>query len=288
MTKRFLGLLEIHIDSNASEKITKLEEEIFEMVKNDSEPSNYKISSLIFVIFEVFQTHSKSLMFEDFSEDQNFEMLKLYEMATPNPNIVAKNFSISKILNFLFEDLDKKRINKQQSEDNNKIICHSFKHLSILFRLMIDSKISFSLENGKFDINLLNKYLSIILYYASRNHHIKLEVIESNLLFHLNEVKNEISTNFSQIASFQSFESLYKIREVLSFDREYIYFNCCHKILESFHQSEFKTSKFHTSISSEKIKNDLSKLHPQISQEAFLDLCYLEKNNKGQVNLKEG
>ena len=258
------------------------------MVKNDSESSNYKISSLFFVLFEVFQTHSKSLMFEDFSEDQNFKMLKLYEMATPNLNIVAKNFSISKILNFLFEDLDKKRINKQQYENNNKIICHSFKYISILFKSMIDSKIGFSLEKGGFEIQLLNKYLSIILFYVSKNHHIKLVVIESNLLFHLNEVKNEISTNFSQIASFQSFESLYKIREVLSFDREYIYFNCCHKILSSFYESEFKKSKFHTSISSEKIKNEFSKLHPQISQEAFLDLCYLEKNNKGQVNLKEG
>lgn len=284
LTTRFLGLLQIDFsDSNAFKQKTQLEDEIFEMVKNDPHD---RICSLIFVLFELFQNHFKCIMFKELHEGENFSLLKLYETARPNPSNVAKNISISKILHFSFEELNRRRINKEESEENDKIISLYFKQFLMLLKLVIDSKIGFNLENGKIDKDLINKYISIILYYASKSHHIKLEVIESNLLFKLNEVKNEASTTFSQIASF---ESLYKLREVMSFDREYIYFNCCHKILDCFYESGCNTSKFRTAISSEQIQNveKAYKLSPQKTQEAFWDLCYMEKKNN-KVYLKKG
>ena len=291
LTQHFLGLLKNKI-YDSSNSITHLEKEVFEMInnemsqitKNTSSFPNYQICRLIFIFFDLYQNLpgrkiSKGFMFENFNEEQNRELLNFVKISSEFS--IENSLSMLKILDLFFKDL-KKRI--EPYGNNGDSTYRSFKNLLSFFELVLESKLSFNPKIGGFDQKKLNLNISVLLYFVSHNIRCKLKLAKSNLIgLLLNLVKNK--WHFSVICSFKSFESLFKLKEILSFDREYIYFNFCQKILNFFSECNFKSVELTVF---EKDFKDAYSVNPKIFEEAFCDLCYLKINKVQTIYLKKG
>ena len=294
LTYHFLRLLKIKI-YNSSNSITHFEKEVFEMInnqmsqitKNTSSFPNYQICRLIFIFFDLYQNLpgrkiSKGFMFENFNEEQNRELLNFVKISSEFS--IKNSLSILKILDLFFNDLVQRF---ERDGNNGDSTYRSFKNLLSFFELMLESKLSFNPKIGGSDQKKLNQNISVLLYFVSHNIRCKLKLAKSNIIgLLLNLVKKEIDVKqFSEISSFESFESLFKLKEVLSFDREYIYFNFCQKILNFFYECDFKSVEL---TEFEEDFKDTYSVDPKIFEEAFCDLCYLKINKVQNICLKKG
>ena len=246
LTKSLFGLLMIKVDDYSKPK-NQFEAEFCETIRNllmrETILFETKIFCLIYMLMDFFTNYNpsnygrKHLFDNLYSDDnkRNIETLRFFEMTTQNITtsyifIKNNNNILIEIMNIFCDDLIRKmQMKDSNSKDHLFLIHNSIKNCLFFLKFLNISTIEVKI--GDSDAEVLNKLICVFLYYAANDRQIRADLIEGKVLNLLMGVRNYDPEGFNKMLSL---ESLFKLLEVLCFDKEYVFYNVGQEILQVF------------------------------------------------------
>ena len=224
---------------------------------------------------------TKEFLFASFYKDpaidkkkQNFfEFLDIkLNFETVEQEMLCK--TLVKIINVFYHDMILKvqKLEQFDSKTLKKNANNCFFYIRVLSQMKLDNAI---------ESKTLNNIIAVISLFIMKNVEIKHDFIENNVLKDLMRLNS-----LSKLNEWEYLETFYKLIEILTFDKEFYFYNMTQEILESFDFNFVKKIK-KLSLKNFEIKfaSNFEK-NRTVFIEAFTLLCQVKMNKDGEYMIK--
>ena len=240
-----------------------------------------QMNSEIKILFEKLYKNPK--------DPRNLNLCTFYERICSNllqysKNDIDKHDFLTKSFKIIIYDMFQ-RIHKKEYWISKDLI------LLRMAQNMINNLKGF-MKKATFTLKELDTINSVICYFSANLHEAKVLFIKENIVLYLTTMMNFTRTpalGMARLNDSEYLEPIFRLLEILCFDKEFVRFNTINRILDAFYRNGEFIKKFNAKNFAELLTETFNKNKPVFCQ-CFDMLCIvkMDKKNSLVVKLKKG